>query len=94
MMLFSSFMVMVLVTPSSSVAFAQASFAENKTAPSGIDWNTLCNDVDQMNILLQPCSDIIDSNGSLTSAGVTAMSCISNGLSLGLDALHHGMPQI
>jgi len=90
-MLFSISVVMFLVTPSASLAFAQASLAENKTAPSGIDWNILCNDVDQMNILLQPCSDLVDSNGTLTSAGVTTMSCISNGLSLGLDALHHGM---
>ena len=89
--LFSSLLMLFSIMPS-AVAFAQVtSFAENQTAPSGIDWNTLCNDVDQMNILLQPCSDLISSNGTLTSAGDTTMSCISNGLSLGLDALHHGM---
>lgn len=74
-------------------AFAQDnSFAKNETAPSGIDWDTLCNDVSQMNILLQPCSDLVNSNGTLTSVGETAMSCVSNGLSLGIEAIHHGVP--
>jgi hypothetical protein len=90
--LFSCFMMTFSGMPSVSVAFVQGtSFSGNKTAPSGIDWNTLCNDVSQMNILLQPCSDLTNSNGTLTSAGETTMLCISNGLSLGLDALHHGM---
>jgi len=64
----------------------------NMTAPSGIDWNMLCNNISQMNILLQSCNDLVSQNGTLTSAGETAMGCIKNGLSLGLEALHHGVP--
>ena len=60
-------------------AFAQEDITGgNKTAPSGIDWNTLCTDISQMNILLQPCSDLVNSNGTLTPAGDTAMGCIRN----------------
>lgn len=64
----------------------------NETASSGIDWNTLCTDISQMNVLLQPCSNLVNSNGTLTPGGDTAMGCIRSGLSLGLEALHHGVP--
>lgn len=64
----------------------------NLTAGSGIDWNTLCTDISQMNILFHPCSDLVNQNGTLTPAGETAIGCIKNGLSLGLEALHHGVP--
>jgi hypothetical protein len=74
-------------------AFAQEdSTGGNETAPSGIDWHTLCTDVSQMNVLLQPCSDLVNSNGTLTPAGNTAMGCIRSVLSLGLGALHQGVP--
>ena len=74
-------------------AFAQEDITGvNETAPSGIDWNTLCTDISQMNILLQPCSDLVNSNGTLTPAGDTAIGCIRNVLSLGLGELHHGVP--
>jgi len=66
--------------------------AANMTAPSGIDWDILCNDISQMGILFQSCIDLVNQNGTLTSAGDTAMGCIKNGLSLGLEALHHGVP--
>jgi hypothetical protein len=45
-----------------------------------------------MNILYQSCDNLVSQNGTLTSAGETAMDCIKNGLSLGLEALHHGVP--
>lgn len=64
----------------------------NLTASSGIDWNTLCTDISQMNILFQSCSDLVNQNGTLTPAGETAIGCIKNGLSLGLEALHHRVP--
>lgn len=66
--------------------------AANLTASSGIDWNTLCADISQMNILFHSCSDVVNQNGTLTPAGETAIGCIKNGLSLGLEALHHGVP--
>jgi hypothetical protein len=64
----------------------------NMTASSGIDWNTLCTDISQMNILYQSCSNLVNQNDTLTPAGETAIGCIKNGLSLGLEALHHGVP--
>lgn len=45
-----------------------------------------------MNILYQSCSNLVNQNGTLTPAGETAIECIKNGLSLGLEALHHGVP--
>jgi hypothetical protein len=64
---------------------------DNVTAPSGIDWGILCNDISQMNVLYQSCSDLVNQNGTLTTAGDIAIGCIKNGLSLGLEALHHGV---
>jgi hypothetical protein len=61
-----------------------------ETAPSGIDWNTLCNDLSQMKILFQKCSHLLNPNGTLTAAGDRAMSCVRTILSLGLGALHKG----
>ena len=61
-----------------------------KIAPSGIDWNTLCTDLSQMNILLQTCNHLVNSNGTLTPAGNTTMGCIKSILSLGLGAIHRG----
>ena len=65
---------------------------DNATAPSGIDWGILCNDISQMNILYQSCGDLVSQNGTLTTAGDRAIGCIKNGLSLGLEALNHGVP--
>jgi hypothetical protein len=72
--------------------FAQNSTLGNVTASSGIDWRILCNNIYQMNILYQTCDNLVSQNGTLTSAGETAMGCVKNGLSLGLEALHHGVP--
>jgi hypothetical protein len=71
-------------------AFGQQ--GSNMTASSGIDWNTLCTDISQMNILYQSCSNLVNQNDTLTPAGETAVECIKNGLSLGVQALHHGVP--
>ena len=89
----TSIIVLALISSSSRV-FAQQNMtsAANMTAPSGIDWDILCNDISQMGILFQSCIDLVNQNGTLTSAGDTAMACIKNGLSLGLEALHHGVP--
>jgi len=85
--------VMALISPSTMV-FAQqnTTAAANMTAPSGIDWNILCNDISQMSILFGSCNDLVNQKGTLTPLGETAMGCIRNGLSLGLEALHHGVP--
>ncbi|MGB7954248.1 MAG: hypothetical protein WCF23_09725 [Candidatus Nitrosopolaris sp.] len=72
--------------------FAQNSTLGNVTAPSRIGWSILCNNISQMNILFQSCDNLVSQNGTLTSAGQTAMGCIKSALSLGLEALHHGVP--
>jgi hypothetical protein len=72
--------------------FAQNSTLGNVTTPSGIGWSIFCNNISQMNILFQSCDNLVSQNGTLTSAGETAMGCVKNGLSLGLEALHHGVP--
>lgn len=78
------------LTPVTKV-FAQNTITSGaQTAPSGIDWNTLCTDLGQMNILLQKCNQLVNSNGTLTTAGIRAMWCVSSILSLGLGALHKG----
>ncbi|MFY9799380.1 MAG: hypothetical protein WB988_22810 [Candidatus Nitrosopolaris sp.] len=87
--LFSS-IILVSVIHLVPEAFGQQ--GTNMTASSGIDWNTLCTDISQMNILYQSCSNLVNQNGTLTPAGETAIECIKNGLSLGLEALHHGVP--
>ncbi|HEY7081786.1 MAG TPA: hypothetical protein VH500_18995 [Nitrososphaeraceae archaeon] len=64
--------------------------SRNETAPSGIDWNTLCADLSQMNILLQTCNHLLNSKGTLNPAGDRAIWCVSSTMSLGLGALHRG----
>jgi hypothetical protein len=93
-MIFLSSVILVGVIHLVPEAFGQnnTKVDTNMTAPSGIDWNMLCNNISQMNILLQSCNDLVSQNGTLTSAGETAMGCIKNGLLLGLEALHHGVP--
>jgi hypothetical protein len=92
--IFLTSIIMLALISSNTKVFAQQNMtsAANMTAPSGIDWNILCNDISQMSILFQSCSDLVNQNGTLTSAGETAMGCIKNGLSLGFEALHHGVP--
>lgn len=63
---------------------------EKKVAPSGIDWNTLCIDLSQMNILLQTCNQLVNSNGTLTPTGNVTMGCIKSIMSLGIGAIHRG----
>jgi hypothetical protein len=71
--------------------FAQNTITSGtETAPSGIDWNTLCTDLGQMNILLQKCNHLLNPNGTLTTAGDRAISCVRTILSSGLEALHKG----
>ena len=88
-------LIVMTIFCASPKAFAQqnsTSPGDNVTAPSGIDWGILCNDISQMNILYQSCNDLVNQNGTLTTAGDRAIGCIKNGLSLGLEALDHGVP--
>jgi hypothetical protein len=51
--------------------FAQNSTLGNVTASSGIDWRILCNNISQMIILYQSFDNLVNQNGTLTSAGET-----------------------
>ena len=45
-----------------------------------------------MGLLLQSCSDLVNADGTLTSAGNTAKACIANGVGLALGGLNLGLP--
>ena len=57
---------------------------------SGPDWNNICNQV--QSLLLQSCGDLVNSDGTLTQSGDTAVGCIRNGVLLGLGGLATGLP--
>jgi hypothetical protein len=92
----SDFLLLILVFSVISLtpkAIAQDGITGGKKfAPSGIDWNTLCTDLSHMNLLSQKCTQLINSNGTLTPIGTTTMECIKSVLSFGLSANHRGTP--
>jgi hypothetical protein len=57
---------------------------------SGPDWNNICNQV--QSLLVQSCGDLVNSDGTLTQSGDTAVGCIRNGVVLGLGGLATGLP--
>ena len=57
---------------------------------SGPDWNNICNQV--QSLLVQSCGDLVNSDGTLTQSGDTAVGCIRNGVLLGLGGLATGLP--
>jgi hypothetical protein len=57
---------------------------------SGPDWNNICNQV--QSLLVQSCGDLVNSDGTLTQSGDTAVGCIRNGVLLGLGGLASGLP--
>jgi hypothetical protein len=46
------------------------------------DWNSICNQV--QSLLVQSCGDLLNSDGTPTQSGETAVGCIRNGVALGL----------
>ena len=54
------------------------------------DWNNICNRV--QSLLVQSCGDLVNSDGTLTQSGETAVGCIRNGVVLGLGGLATGLP--
>ena len=54
------------------------------------DWNNICNQV--QSLLVQSCGDLVNSDGTLTQSGETAVGCIRNGVALGLGGLAYGLP--
>src|SRR6266487_540645 len=55
-----------------------------------IPWTTLC--TAGQSYLLQSCGSLIDSGGSLTSAGDTAVGCITNGAIISALAASFNLP--
>lgn len=55
-----------------------------------IPWTSLC--TAGQSYLLQSCGSLIDSGGSLTSAGDTAVGCITNGAIATVIASHFNIP--
>jgi hypothetical protein len=57
---------------------------------TGPDWNSIC--IQVQSLLVQSCSDLVNSDGTLTQQGQTAVGCIRNGVLLGLGGLSQGLP--
>src|SRR5437660_1376828 len=51
----------------------------------GTDWNGICNKI--QSILVESCSQLVNTDGSLTADGQRAHDCIQNGILLGGGAL-------
>ena len=54
-------------------------------------WSFICNHGQQF--LLQPCSNFVNRDGSLTNERDKAVGCIRNGLSVTVYGEKHGLPQ-
>ena len=68
-------------------------YANKSAGDGGFDWSGTCNSVQV--ILVQPCSQLVNSDGSLSSDGQHAMDCIKNGalLALGGQVLSIPLPE-
>ncbi|MFL6377350.1 MAG: hypothetical protein ACJ72R_07810 [Nitrososphaeraceae archaeon] len=63
----------------------------NENPPStGTDYSSICTKLQP--VLVQSCSTLVNSDGSLTSDGTHAMYCIRNGILLGGGAALIGLP--
>ncbi len=69
-----------------TTVFAQQLVQIPGEQPTGIliTWSTICNAGSNMGLLLQSCSDLVNADGTLTTAGDTAKACIANGVGLAL----------
>lgn len=76
-------MAMLTIVPISHVVMAQEQ-------QQGTDWSGICNQI--QSILVEPCGQLVNSDGSFTSDGQRAHDCIQNGILLGGGALALGLP--
>jgi hypothetical protein len=74
---------MLTTVPISRMALAQEQ-------QQGTDWNGICNQI--QSILVESCSQLVNTDGSFTSDGQRAHDCIQNGILLGGGALALGLP--
>lgn len=80
--------VAILVTGSTSnMVMAQM---DNGDGQQGTDWSGICNQI--QTILVESCSQLVNTDGSFTSDGQHAHDCIQNGILLGGGALALGLP--
>jgi len=66
----------------STMVMAQS---DNDEGQQGTDWNGVCNQI--QSILVESCSQLVNTDGSLTADGHRAHDCIQNGILLGGGAL-------
>ena len=66
----------------SNVVMAQM---DNGDGQQGTDWSGICNQIQP--ILVESCSQLVNTDGSFTSDGQRAHDCIQNGILLGGGAL-------
>ena len=60
------------------------------TGNGGFEWSSICNTVQI--ILVQPCNQLVNSDGTLTSDGQHAMECIRNGAFLAVGGQAFSVP--
>jgi hypothetical protein len=78
----------ILATGSTSnMVMAQT---DNGDGQQGTDWSGICNQI--QSILVESCSQLVNTDGSFTSDGQHAHDCIQNGILLGGGALALGLP--
>ena len=70
------------VGSTSTIVMAQSDNGEGQRAT---DWNGICNQI--QSILVESCSQLVNTDGSLTADGQRAHDCIQNGILLGGGAL-------
>jgi hypothetical protein len=70
------------VGSTSTIVMAQS---DNGEGQRGTDWNGICNQI--QSILVESCSQLVNTDGSLTADGQRAHDCIQNGILLGSGAL-------
>ncbi|NAL78159.1 hypothetical protein [Nitrososphaera sp. AFS] len=78
----------ILATASTSnMVMAQM---DNGDGQQGTDWSGICNQI--QSILVESCSQLVNTDGSFTADGQHAHDCIQNGILLGGGALALGLP--
>jgi hypothetical protein len=58
----------------------------------GMDWNNVCNSLQQAGVLLQSCNELVNSDGSFTQEGERAYGCIRNGVFLAGGGMAFQLP--
>ena len=65
----------------STMVMAQVGNGDGQPQQQGTDWSGICNQI--QSILIESCSQLVNTDGSLTADGQHAHDCIQNGILLG-----------